>query len=426
MSVAWNSSAAPASQANDTQAIGQILAPLVVLAAVLFNFILCFVDTKLFGIGANAVIGCEIMLIASAFALIWHRGAALYAILSLISAYFFTLMLIRSEFDPKILRDLLIPLVFYFMGRYLGSLVYCDKLVGLLIFLVLGVALVEWLALNTYLHYFNVIQYYTSRGTETNLQTDSAFGLFIRGTDTAAGLFINGTRFEERTLLPFLGSHRVSGIFLEPVSVGNFGAIVFAWVLLRYRSGRLALIAKILAIAAILVLADARFGFYLCILTLGVYLAAPTMRPTTLFAAPFVMMVALAIYAGLNFKGVASNTIAGRMLGAGDSLLNLELLQIFGLQVSHVFAGIYAGDSGYGYLLVHIGIVGFAALWALFVYAPVLDRDGWRFRAFIAFYAVLLLSISASIFSIKTAALLWFLYGTLNNQDADPWTAEQS
>ena len=114
-----------------------------------------------------------------------------------------------------------------------------------LILLALGAALFEWLALDTYLHYFNVIQYYVARGTETSLQTDSANGLFMRGTDTAAGLFINGTRFEGRTLLPFLGSHRVSGIFLEPVSVGNFGAIAFAWVLLRDRSRVWIFVAKI-------------------------------------------------------------------------------------------------------------------------------------------------------------------------------------
>jgi putative polymerase len=54
------------------------------------------------------------------------------------------------------------------------------------------------------------------------------------------------------------------------------------------------------------------------------------------------------------------------------------------------------------------------ASWALFVYSPVLNENGWRFTTFIAFYIVFLLTISASLFSIKTAALLWFLHGTLN------------
>ncbi len=416
MSLVWNSSAASASE-KYAVATRRVLAPLVVFAAVIFNFVLCFVDTNLFNVSTRAVIFSEIVLITMAFSLIWHRGTVLYVILTFSAVYFFALMLARFDFDPKILRDLLIPFVFFFLGSYLGTLRGCDKLVNVLIFVGLAAALFEWLALDTYLHYFNVIQYYVARGTETNLQTDTAGNLFIQGSDTAAGLFINGTRFEERTLLPFLGSHRVSGIFLEPVSVGNFGAIAFAWILLRRRFGTRVFVTQLLAIAMILVLADARFGFYLCILTLAIYPASRIIRPTMLFVAPFLVMIALAIYAGINWQGVSYNTIAGRTLAAGDSLLDLNIPQLLGLQVSNVFSDGYAGDSGYGYALVKIGLMGFAAVWALFAYAPVFDRDAWRFKNFIAFYAILLLSISASIFTMKTAALLWFLFGTLNGQE---------
>jgi putative polymerase len=415
MSVVWNPSAVSVAETSHEQVTGRILARFVVFTAVIFNFVLCFVNTKLFSVSTNVVISCEIVLIATALGLIWNRGAALYVILSFLAAYFFAVMLVRSSFDPKIVRDLLIPFVFFFMGGYLGSLRSSDRLVGLLILLSLCTALFEWLALDTYLHYFNVIQYYVARGSE-NLQTDTAAGLYIKGSNTTAGLFINATRFSGRTLLPFLGPHRASGIFLEPVSVGNFGAIAFAWVLLRDRSRVWILIAKLLAILTILVLADARFGFYLCIFTLAIYLAAPIVRPTMLFLAPFLVMIALSIYAG-NGSEVSGFTLAGRLAGAGGSLMNLDPGQIFGLQLSDFFRAGYAGDSGYGYLLVKIGLLGLAAIWALFAYAPVPDRDAWRFKNFITCYSVFLLCISASLFTIKTAALLWFLYGTLNNKD---------
>ena len=61
-------------------------------------------------------------------------------------------------------------------------------------------------------------------------------------------------------------------------------------------------------------------------------------------------------------------------------------------------------------------------MWAWFIYAPVRDRDVWRFKIFVAFYFIILLNISASVFTIKTAALLWFLYGTLNNPNCAAWT----
>ena len=89
----------------------------VVFATTLFNLVLCFVNTTLFGIGVNVVIGTEIALIGMALGLIWYRGYALYTILLVLTAYFFAVMLIRSEFDPKIARDLLIPIVFFFLGQ---------------------------------------------------------------------------------------------------------------------------------------------------------------------------------------------------------------------------------------------------------------------------------------------------------------------
>jgi putative polymerase len=386
----------------------------------LFNLALCFVNTTLFGVSAGVVIGAEMTLLAAALGLIWYRGHELYTIFLLGTAYFLIVMTARSDFDAKIVRDILIPIVFFFLGTHLGSLRHADRLLTILIFVALGGALFEWLALDTFLHYFDVIHYYQARGIE-NLATDKA-GLFITGTDSNAGLFINGTRFEERALLPFLGEHRASGIFLEPVSVGNFCAIAFAWVLLRDRSRIWTLVLKSLAIATILVLADARFGCYLAIFTVVIYLAAPLVRPTMLFLAPFLLLLAIVAYAGANVHDTWDNTIGGRLLLSGNFLLELDPLQVLGIRSSEVFTNGYAGsDSGYGYVLVKLGLVGMAASWALFTYAPVPNEDAWRFKVFIAFYVVILLIISASLFSIKTAALLWFLYGTLNAQAPLLW-----
>jgi putative polymerase len=414
MSVVWNPLAASASEPAGAQAAQSTLAITVVCATVLFNLVLCFVNTTLFGIGTNAVVATEIVLIGVALGITWYRSYTLYAILLASTAYFFAVMLIRSEIDPKIARDFLIPIVFFFVGDQLGSLRLADRMVTLLIVIALGVAAFEWLALDTYLHYFDVIHYYLARGTEQTLESDSAAGLFIKGSDSAAGLFVNATRFGERTLLPFLGEHRASGIFMEPVSAGNFGAIAFAWVVLRDRSRVWIFAAKILAIATILVLADARFGFYVCIFTLVIYLAAPVTRPTMLFLAPFLAVVALLTYAYVDPKQGWDNSIVGRFLSSGRSIATLDGWQALGLRVSEVFTSGYAGDSGYGYVLAKVGLVGLAAFWALFVYAPSSDPNAQRFRNFIAFYVVSLLTISASLFSIKTAALLWFLYGTLN------------
>ena len=146
-----------------------------------------------------------------------------------------------------------------------------------------------------------------------------------------------------------------------------------------------------------------------------IYFATPYIRATTLAFAPFLVITALVTNVGINWQGTWDNSIAGRFLFAGYSLATLDSLQVLGLRISSTFASGYFGDSGYGYVLVKVGLVGLAAVWALFVYVPVLDGDARRFKTFIAFCTVFLLIISASLFSIKTAALLRFLFGTLNN-----------
>lgn len=402
MSALWDTAAAPAGEHPDAQAARYRLAEILILAATLFNFVLCFVNTTLFGVGANLVVSVEVGLIGLSLALTWDRSSTEYVVLLLLGAYLIAVMALRASLDPQFGRDILIPIAFLFLGRYFGSVGAGDRLVLFLVIATLATCLFEWFALDTYLRYFDVIKYYVARGSVIGMDTE-----------LVPGLYVSGTRADARTLLPFLGDHRASGLFLEPVSIGNFGAIAFAWILLRDRGRPWLFLFKTLAIATILVLGDARFGFYLCFATLAVYAAAPLLRPTMLFAAPFLIVIALLAYAGLSTKDVAAidNDFGGRLLFAGNMLWSLDPWQIFGLRGNDVAME----DAGYAYVLVSMGLPGAAALWALFAYSGVPDREAWRFKVFVALYIVVLLAISTSLFTIKTAALLWFLLGTLNN-----------
>jgi len=410
MGVVWNPATVSAGELKDAQSLRRALAPFIVAAAVLYNFVLCFVNTELFGVSDNVVIAVEIALIGMAFGLIWDCSSRLYAIVLLIAAYFAVVMALRQNFDPKIARDVLIPVVFYFLGRYLGTFRWADRLVTALLAIAFIFSLFELLAPDIYLRYFDVVHYYIARGTMSDMDTD-----------VPAGLFFNGIRPEGRTLLPFLGDERISGIFLEPPSAGNFGLIVFAWVLLRDRRRFLAFFTKSVAVATIIVLADSRFGLYCCVFTVLLYVATPIIRPTMLFVAPFLAIIELVHYAAVHWQEPIENTMSGRFLKSGDIISSLDLWQVFGVQATDVQAAAAAfaangfGDSGYSYMLVTVGLVGVTAIWGLFVYAPARNADAARFKNFVALYFILLLSISAAIFTIKTAALLWFLYGTLNN-----------
>lgn len=408
-SIEWKEFAAPFDRAEYALTRGETFAPILTLAAVLYNCFLCLVNTKIYGISTSLVIATEVALISAALSMVWRRSNTLHAIIMALAAYFYTIMMIRSQFDAKILRDLLIPIAFFFLGCHFGTLRLADRLVTVLIIVATADALFEWLSPSAYSHYFDVARYYIDRGTVSEEQH------FYGG-------FFNSVRFQNRTLLPILGNHRVSGIFLEAPSVGNFAGIVFAWILLRPK--RLwSFVLKTVATLTIVVLADARFGLYFCLFVALAYPFSRYIRRETLLVLPFVAMLALVTYAGVEGRQAFDNEMLGRFLYAGHILSGIDVAQVFGLQASDIstgasFASDPVNDSAYTYLLVEVGLLGAAALWALFVYSPVADRTAWRFKIVVAFYYILILTIAASAFTIKTASLLWFLYGTLNRRHA--------
>ena len=117
MSALWDSSVVPAADYPEAQAARYRLAEILIVAATVFNFVLCFVNTTMFGVGANLVISVEVGLIGLSFALTWDRSSTEYAILLILGAYLIAVMVLRANFDPQFGRDILIPIVFLFLGR---------------------------------------------------------------------------------------------------------------------------------------------------------------------------------------------------------------------------------------------------------------------------------------------------------------------
>ena len=64
------------------------LAPVVVFGAVVFNMVLCFVNTKPLRVSVDVVVATEIALMGMALGLIWYRSYTLYAILLLLRPFY--------------------------------------------------------------------------------------------------------------------------------------------------------------------------------------------------------------------------------------------------------------------------------------------------------------------------------------------------
>ncbi|WP_315923319.1 hypothetical protein [Mesorhizobium sp. SP-1A] len=380
--------------------IVRFLAIAAVMAALVFNFLLCFVNTRLFPITDAYVMLSEMLVIGTVMLAALTRRAPLYLLLVAFLTYMLLLFALRGgQYNLKSVRDILIPIAFYFTGMRLRDPGLGDRLVLASALVVVAAGLFEYLFVDTFISYFNVLGYYLARGT---VSADQLYG-------QTQGLFISGMRPEPRTILPFLGQHRVSSVFLEPVSMGNFAVIIYSWAL--YRGRAFAARWWVMALAfTVIALADARFGLYSCVLVTLLYPLYDYIPRPAWIVLPFLMLAMLGIYGIMSGTGGGPNDLSGRFAVTAHILTQLSPGVVFGAEATDQFTA----DSGLAYTLTAFGLFGFAALWTTFVHAPLGTARAWRFHSMVIVYLLLLMLISDSFYSIKTAALLWFLLGTSN------------
>lgn len=388
-----------APQPEDRGPVWLALVYAVIFGTLLFNLGLAFVNTKVMGISQNHVVLSELALTGLAMGLAMTRRAGLYTLITLYLAYMFMLMALRAQIDPKSVRDALVPIIFYFVGLQIRDIRKVDQLVLWSALLVLAVGLFEFLLLDFYLANVNIFEYYVARGTIT---ADTNF----LGEDNA--LFHSGVRYGGRNFFGFLGNHRVSSVFLEPVSMGNFGAFLVLWGVFRKDMQHRYLLIGIAF--TLIILCDARFGMFVSLLF---FVVAPLHRTTPrilMLLAPIAIVIALMIYAEAANRIGWDDTMTGRWLYSGQLLMKLDWRGILGISTNAT----YLSDSGYAFALFQTGAIGLMALWAIYIYAPMRNDEGWKFKVLLVVYICLLMIVSYSLSTIKTGGLLWLCAGAVD------------
>lgn len=373
----------------------------ILLAAAGYQALLCLMNTL--GIRTSvAVVGlAEALILIACLPILMRRllpGVLVIALLS--GAYFCVSALISGQLNVKTFRDLAIPLCFFWLGCNLGRPELVDRALIYLIAMVISIGLFELLMLDTYTRFFDIFSYYVSTGNLAPI-TD-----YVR----ESRLQLNGTRPEGigRTLLPgLLGNHRVSSVFLEPVSLGNFATIIAAWGLSRdnrdWRKGAFFVGSAIVMI----IMCDSRFALLSLPLMLGVRMLLRGAALNLVMLAPFGAL-GLVLLIGATTTEYGDNLI-GRVALCGWSLLDFDLGLLFAITVPPYF-----GDMGYAYLLAGFGLPVCLLVWFGLWLQPMPNERGRRFRAFVALYIGLILAVSGtSLFAFKTSALLWCLLGCM-------------
>jgi putative polymerase len=385
-----------------------------VIGAITFNAVLCLINTSIAPIHNSYVVGSEVVIVA--FALLACRRTIEPKYVLFIGAvilYTALLALLRSGITPgqgfnlKISRDFLIPIIFLLLGKAINDIKVADYTVYVATALILAFALFEFFDLDAYLRVFRVTEYYVARGTLD--AADSAL-------QWASGLMVSGMRPPEqgRNLLPILGNHRVSSLFLEPIGLGNFGCLVALWAIARSKMERQVRVWSLVAGIALIILSDGRFSASFLGVGILILLISPRVTTPVVLAMPFVLIFGLWLAAASSPPSAwpfhQGLSLQERLLYSGRVLLDFDVLNWLGIEASRG----PTADAGYAYVISSVGLIGFTAFWFWLVSIGGRSSTFSAFRNASAAYYAALLCISTSQFTIKTAAFQWFLMGALS------------
>lgn len=396
---------APALLLAPTCLNGTRYAYILLFAAVLFNALLAAVNSSVAGLTSAHVILAELFVVGCSHLLALSRFDSImipwYSLLGFVAAFAITRSLLLGDVDVKYFRDIAIIPTFIVLGMT-AQRSTLNRAILALQCVVVGVMLLEAADTALYVHIFDVKGYYiNTRGlTEDN---------FWNGD---SDLFVSATRSGDR-FVSFFNLPRLSSIFLEPVSLGNYCIIITVYLCAMF--SLLGLGARIFMIATnalLLVGCDGRLALVSsAIVVAGATLFGPRLsRYTAVFSLPALMAgaIALVFLAGLE---PGSDNFSGRLAYTVYLAGEMNLADYLGLSNDLLAQSV---DSGIVYLLLTQSVFGVIAIWVIVTHSTEDDTPTKStFVLGIAFYLSFTMLISYSFLTIKTSSILWFVFGIL-------------
>ncbi|MGI4848518.1 MAG: hypothetical protein ACRYGK_10355, partial [Janthinobacterium lividum] len=173
------------------------------------------------------------------------------------------------------------------------------------------------------------------------------------------------------------------------------------------RSELKAMMFYLVCAAIMITLCDSRYGSIALLFLIAMRVLLRGRARNVVIIMPFVTMIFLLGLALFQSK-VTGDNVSGRLFITGQVLANFGAGEMMGLKSFDI----NYGDMGYANVLTKFGMILCIALWLGFWLIRMSDERGNRFRAYVAVYASLILTVSGtSFFALKTAGVLWFLVG---------------
>ena len=384
---------------------------LIVVAAVCFNAGLAVVNGNVAGLSQAQVIVAEVLFVAMAHAVALanyrREMAPWYALLGLFAAFAVIRSISFQTIDVRYLRDVMIIPTFVVLGltfdaRRLAWVFVLIQIV-MVVFLVLEAADVD-----AYSSLFKIKDYYI------NTRGYTADDFWNKDSE----LYVSATR-PDGSFLDIVNLHRLSSIFLEPVSLGNYCMVVMAFLCACWAQlGWPVRVFLTVTTAMGMIGCDGRLAMASAPPMILCCAIAPRLpRYTALAYIPGVLLLAFVL---VSF---------GHFVPGGDDFPSriahtVYLLRDYGLSeylgVSDEFMS-KAVDSGIAYLITTQSVFIVIAIWATVGLSSPEDRpDKSRIVHAAMIYVALNMMVSFALLTIKTAALLWFAYGSIIGRGKPP------
>lgn len=350
------------------------------------------------------VIAAELFIILSAVCLSFFRDGirredvaplllvAGIAAVALVGSLVFERPMIES------VRNSLIIAAFTILG------IRCDERMVRIAFAIasviaLGVLLLEISSVDTYASIFQPASYLTKTR-----------GFVVKEFMDENSLAIGTISYSGRFTFGLYDGPRTSSIFLEQVSINCFSIVLMVYLCTLWN--RLTIAERVLAMATVFLIVvtnNARMSSLLAPLFLIGYFLFPRLPrywqgliPVVSLAATFLLFAFIPWRTGDDPVGRLGTTYRYlTQFDAGDLLLGLPSI------ISRT------GDTGYGFIIASMGLIGAFVYWAyLIVVVPQTSDTARRAAWAMALYIYVWLLVGGTgTFSMKTAPLLWLLIG---------------
>lgn len=391
--------------------------------AVIYNALLAILNAHVVHVSQATVIATEGIIVLGAVAYLitkirylkHSQPVFLFQLAMLV--IFLGVTLLSEYLNIKAFRDIFLISIFSLLGSLItkNNIIKVFSILCALTFIFL---LLEAYATDVYANIFNPASYYANtRGLENPSFNNT-------------GVFANSLSFEGRFSLGIFNfSHRLSSIFLEQVSLGNFSIILAIFLSIFWTD--LSRRKKILFIATLLFMLPAnnsRTAIILCVLILiGHHIFPKLPKYTHILYLPLSLIVVMIFF---NIPGcispngypvLVSDDLIGRLGLSACTLRSLELENIFG------FSSRWAApfwDSGYVYFINGQSMFGLLYFWIFCsLLIPPSSSRAIRINHYLAIAIFINMYTSMALFSIKVAGPLWFIVGHIYmQQKSSLWT----